>query len=163
MKLLHIVGRQNNGKTTLIVDLVKELTARDLRVGTLKHSAHEHELDKPGKDSYRHRIAGADPAACVTQNLIAIYIPRRQDDDPFDHISALFNDTDLVLVEGYIDRPGKKIEVWRQETGEAPIFSERDGGISAVITDSPIDTDLPVWPRTNVKGLADNICRMLEI
>ena len=163
MKIIHVTGRQNSGKTTLIVDLIEELTSRGLRVGTLKHTPHEHELDKPGKDSYRHRAAGADPAACVTAGLMAVYMPKKKDEDPFDRISELFRDTDLVIVEGYIDRPGTKIEVWRKETGTAPIFTEREASIRAVITDDPIETDLPVWPRNNIPGLTDNILDMLEI
>jgi len=163
MKLIHVAGRQNSGKTTLIVDVIEELTSRGFRVGTLKHSPHEHELDKPGKDSFRHRAAGADPAACVTENLMAVFMPKKKDEDPFDRISAFFRDTDLVIVEGYIDRPGRKIEVWRKETGTAPVFTEREAGICAVVTDDPVETDLPVWPRNNISGLADNILCMLEM
>jgi len=64
MTPIHIVGHAGCGKTTLIVDLVKNFVKKNIIVGTLKHSAHVHELDKPGKDSFRHRTAGAAPSIC---------------------------------------------------------------------------------------------------
>ncbi|MDY6823982.1 MAG: molybdopterin-guanine dinucleotide biosynthesis protein MobB [Thermodesulfobacteriota bacterium] len=66
MHIVHIVGCARNGKTALIVDLAREITRRGLKVGSLKHSGHDHELDRPGKDSYLHRQAGAVPAAVAT-------------------------------------------------------------------------------------------------
>jgi molybdopterin-guanine dinucleotide biosynthesis adapter protein len=159
MKIIHILGRQNNGKTTLIVDLVHELIKRDIRVGTLKHSSHEHELDRPGKDSYLHRMAGACPAAIATKNMMAVYIPRHTGENPFDKLDPLFHQTDLILVEGYLSGPGKKIEVWRKSAASAPLFLERKD-IEAVISDDDIETTLPVWPRNNIAFVADQILKM---
>ncbi len=161
MKLIHIVGRQNNGKTTLIIDLLKELKARGLNVGTLKHSSHVHELDKPGKDSFLHREAGGYPAAVATKDQLAVYMTRQPEENPFNHIAPLFEKTDLVLIEGYISGPGKKVEVWRKELGTDPLVLERDD-IVAVVTDDKIETDQPVWPRSDISNLADNICRLAD-
>jgi len=72
VRRIHIVGRKNHGKTTLMVDLIEEFTRRGLRVGSMKHSIHVHELDQPGKDSYRHRHAGADPSAVVTRDMVCV-------------------------------------------------------------------------------------------
>ncbi|MCA9266810.1 MAG: molybdopterin-guanine dinucleotide biosynthesis protein B, partial [Planctomycetales bacterium] len=69
MKRLHLIGRKNHGKTRLIVDLVEELTSRGLRVGTIKHTHHRHELDTPGKDSYQHRTAGAAVVGILSRSM----------------------------------------------------------------------------------------------
>jgi molybdopterin-guanine dinucleotide biosynthesis protein B len=161
MKLIHIVGRQNNGKTTLIIDLLKELKSRGLNVGTLKHSSHVHELDKPGKDSFLHREAGGSPAAVATKNQLAVYMTRQPQEDPFNYLAPLFEKTDLVLIEGYISGPGKKVEVWRKKLGTTPLVLERND-IEAVVTNDKIDTDQPVWKRSNIANLADNICQLAE-
>jgi len=156
MKIIHIVGRTKSGKTTLIVDLVRELTDRGRRVGTLKHSGHAHELDRPGKDSWTHRQAGSIPAAVTTTDQMAVFLPRQPDENPFERLAALFSSCDVVLVEGYIEGPGVKLEVWRAAREIPPICAERSG-LTAVITDDPVQTDLPVWPRSDVKKLADKI------
>lgn len=156
MKLIHIVGRQRNGKTTLIVELLQEMTRRGIRVGTLKHSSHAHELDKPGKDSFLHRQAGGIPAAIATLDQIAVYLPKEPSENPLDKIGILFKDVDLILIEGYISGPGKKVEVWRSEISESPLHTEKEN-IEAVITDDPVETHLPVWPRKNIAALTDKI------
>ncbi len=159
MNLIHIVGRKNSGKTKLIVELIREMKRRGFRVGSIKHSGHAHELDTPGKDSHCHRTAGADPVAVVTKDQLAVYLPRRTDDSPLDAIAPLFTETDLVLVEGFIDGPGKKIEVWRKEIGNRPIFYERDD-IVAVVSDDPVNTTLPLWPRLDMTELIEGIYRL---
>ncbi len=162
MKLIHIVGRQNNGKTTLIVELVKELKNRGINIGTMKHSGHAHELDKPGKDSFLHREAGGTPAVAVTKNLMAVYMPRHEDEDPLEQLAPFFADKDLVIIEGYIDGPGKKIEVWREEIGTVPRITERND-IEAIITNDGIDTDRPVLSRKDIKVIADYVCKLAGI
>lgn len=154
MKIIHIVGRSKNGKTTLILELIAELKKRGLAVGTLKHSGHAHELETPGKDSFRHRQAGAVPSAVVTTDQMAVYLPRKPDENPFDRMGYLFAGCDIVLVEGYANGPGKNIEVWRAANGKDPLFPERND-ILAVVTDDPIQTGLPVWPRSNVAAIVD--------
>jgi molybdopterin-guanine dinucleotide biosynthesis protein B len=154
MRIVHIVGRSKNGKTTLIVELIKELTRRGVKVGSLKHSGHDHELDRPGKDSYRHREAGAIPAAISTPSQMAVFLPAIPGENPFDRLGPLFDGCDIVLVEGYVTGPGTKLEVWRAATGKDPFFQERPE-IQAVITDDPVETALPVLPLSNVKAVAD--------
>lgn len=161
MNIVHIVGRARNGKTALIADLVREITRRGLKAGTLKHSGHDHELDTPGKDSYLHRQSGAIPAAVATTSQIAVYLPRAPGENPFSRLSPLFADCDIILVEGYINGPGRKIEVWRVSEGTEPLFRERDD-ILAVVTDDPLDTTLPVRPRADVAALADFLLNLRE-
>lgn len=162
MQLIHIIGRKNNGKTTLIVELVQELKRRGVKVATLKHSGHDHELDTPGKDSYRHHAAGGDPAVVMTRNKMAVYIGREPGDDSLALLAPLFAGSDLVLVEGYVDGPGVKIEVWRDEVGTEPLFRERDD-IVAVVTNDVVETDLPVWSRKDIATLAGHVARLAGI
>ncbi len=161
MKPIHIVGRQNHGKTTLVVELVEELTRRGVRPGTIKHSSHSHELDTPGKDSFRHRQAGATPAAIISKDLIGVYLPRADGVDFYDCLAGMFAGCDLVLVEGQLDGPGKKIEVWRESVGGSPLAGER-GDIAAVVSDDSLSLDVPVWARSNLVGLADRVLVLLE-
>ena len=156
MKPIHIVGRRNHGKTTLLVELVEELTRRGVRAGTIKHSSHSHELDTPGKDSFRHRQAGASPVAIVSKDLIGVYLPRAADTDFYDCLAGMFAGCDLVLVEGHLEGPGVKIEVWRQAVGGSPLAAERDD-VVAVVSDDPISLDVPVWSRKDLAGLADQV------
>jgi len=75
MRRLHIVGRKNSGKTTFIVELVRYFTSSGLRIGTIKHTHHQHELDTPGKDSHRHREAGAQVVGILSRAMSAVFLP----------------------------------------------------------------------------------------
>ena len=168
MNLLHIVGRKNHGKTTLMVEFVRELTRQGLHVGTIKHTSHVHELDVPGKDSFRHRLAGGDPAAIITQDLIGLYLPRvfasntvvegnsGAGVDFYERLEPMFTGCDLVLVEGHLAGPGTKIEVWREAVGGRLLASDHKD-IAAVISDDQPDVDVPVWPRSDISRLAQRL------
>ncbi len=159
MKWIHIVGRQNHGKTALLVELIGELAGRGLRVGTVKHSSHVHELDTPGKDSFRHREAGANPAAIVTKDLIGVYMPRDPDADFYERLAPMFTGCDLVLVEGDLQGRGAKIEVFRAAVGGDCLASScRE--IQAVVTDDPLELNVPVLPRSDVARVADYVVRI---
>jgi len=160
MKCIHIVGRQNHGKTTLIVELVEELSRRGIAVGTIKHSGHAHELDTPGKDSYRHRQAGARPAAVIAEQLIGLWLPRDAAADPYATLAPMFAGCQLVLVEGDLDRAGIKVEVWRQAAGGTCLAATRPG-IRAVVSDDPLDVGIPLWPRRDVAALAMRLLDLL--
>ncbi|MDY6905832.1 MAG: molybdopterin-guanine dinucleotide biosynthesis protein MobB [Thermodesulfobacteriota bacterium] len=90
----------------------------------------------------------------ATTDQMAVYLPRYPDENPFDRLGHLFAECDIVMVEGYADGPGKNIEVWRAANGKAPLFTERDD-ILAVVTDDPVGTGLPVWPRSDVAAIVD--------
>ncbi len=156
MRRIHIVGRRHHGKTTLIVDLLEELCRRSIRVGSIKHSAHRHELDPPGKDSYRHREAGANPAGIISGNLMAVFVPRASGDDCYARLEPMFADCELVFVEGDIEARGVKIEVWRAAIGTACLAGERSD-IRAVVSDDQPEVNVPVWPRADVGPLADRL------
>ena len=161
MKRIHIVGRKNHGKTALIVDLLRELPRRSLCAGTIKHSSNLHELDTPGKDSFRQRQAGANPTAIVTNDLIGLYVCRDAKTDFYDQLAAMFTGCDLVLVEGDLDGAGVKIEVWREAVGGACLASQRPD-IAAVVSDDRPKTNVPIWPRRDIVQLVDHILALLE-
>lgn len=156
-KRVHIVGRKNSGKTTLIVDLVRELTAQGMRVGTIKHTHHHHELDTPGKDSYRHRQAGASMVGIMAPGMNAVFWP--QDESPSDRyvrMLSMFGACDLVLVEGHATGPGVKVEVWRDATGNEPLAC-RDDSIVAIITDDELAAPIPIWKRGDIAAIVHGI------
>ena len=157
---LHVVGRKNHGKTTLVVALVEELTRRGVQVGSMKHSPHVHELDRPGKDSHRHRQAGAEPSAIVTQDSIGVFLRRGAETDVYAKLDPLFAGVDVLLVEGDLQHPGRKIEVWRAALGGSCLAAENES-IVAVVSDDPAEVAVPVWPRRDVAALADRIVAML--
>jgi molybdopterin-guanine dinucleotide biosynthesis protein B len=161
MKLLHIVGRKNHGKTTLMLELIAELNRRGLRVGSIKHSSHAHDLDQPGKDSYRHRLAGANPAAIVTTEMIGVYRARNAKDDFYACLEPFYADCDLVLAEGHLEHPGPKIEMWRSSVGGSCLAVE-NSEIIAVVTDDLLRLDVPIWPRCDVARIAENILQFLN-
>jgi molybdopterin-guanine dinucleotide biosynthesis protein MobB len=161
MNRIHVIGRKNHGKTQLVVDLVEELTRRGLRVGTIKHTHHRHELDTPGKDSHRHRTAGSAAVGILSPTMNAVFLPAEKmlpGQDRYASFSPLYADCDLVLVEGDTQADAPKIEVWRAEVGSPPMASE-DRTILAVITDDPLPGDLPRIARGDVPALATWILR----
>ena len=158
MNRLHIIGRKDSGKTTLIVDLVRHFSSLGYRVGTIKHTHHRHELDTPNKDSHRHRTAGAIMAGILSRSMNAVFWPNDAESacaaiDRYEQFSFLFAACDIVLVEGDSRSDAPKIEVWRAELATPPIAST-DMSILAVITDDSVDVAREVLPRSDVAGLA---------
>lgn len=166
MKRIHIVGRKNSGKTTLIVDLVQYLASQGYRVGTIKHTHHDHELDTPGKDSHRHRNAGAAVVGILTRGMTAVFQPSDQsaarDDSRYASMAPMFADCDLVLVEGDLAADAPRIEVWRAATLQPPISVE-DPTISALISDEKPKASIPVWKRCDLATISKQILQFAEI
>jgi molybdopterin-guanine dinucleotide biosynthesis protein B len=149
MRRIHIVGRKNSGKTTLIVDLVSHFAGRGLRVGAIKHTHHRHELDTPGKDSFRHRQAGACAVGVLSPGMTAVFLPSasgERGEDRYQQLAPLLGDCDLVLVEGDLMTAAPKVEVWRAELGVEPYATEHRS-ILALITDDAVGDIVPIWPR----------------
>lgn len=167
LRRIHIIGRKNSGKTTLLVDLVREFTRRGLRVGTIKHTHHQHELDAPGKDSYRHREAGAAIVGILSKSMNAVFWPADEsehssNDFRYDAFAPVFADCSLVLVEGDTQTCGCKIEVWRAALDARPL-AEEVAAITAVVTDDDLDLRVPVWPRSDVTVLIENILALVGV
>jgi molybdopterin-guanine dinucleotide biosynthesis protein B len=161
MKVLHIVGRKNHGKTMLMTDLVGHLSRTGHRVGAIKHCGHEHALDVPGKDSTRYCEAGASIVAVMTPSRMAVHCPRPAERDPYDYLRGHFEACEVVLIEGDTDGPGPKIEVWRAEVGAIPLIAQRYD-IRGVVTNDPLMTDRPVWARDLIPELASAVLDLAE-
>lgn len=159
---VFFVGHAGSGKTRLLEELVKGLRTRGRRVGCLKHSPHVHELDKPGKDSHRHRVAGAEPSGVISQGLSAIFISQGSEagESTFERLAPLFDDCDFLLVEGHKQAEGRKLEVYRAAAGEAPLAAD-DDGFWAVITDDALELVAPIWPRSDLESLMDRLEALL--
>lgn len=155
MRVIGVVGWKNNGKTTLVVRLVEHLSAQGLRVSTVKHAHHAVDLDQPGKDTYRHREAGACEVMLATARRWAlIHELRDEPEPPLDELLARMSPVDLVIVEGFKRFPHPKIEVHRRERG-TPLLAREDPTILAVASDEPIpDLDRPVLHLDDVPGIA---------
>ncbi len=168
MKRVHIVGGKNSGKTTLLVELVKYLTGQGQRVGTIKHTHHEHELDTPGKDSHRHRLAGAATVGILSPHLNAVYVvPHQEHDAPerYEQIAPLFERCDLVLVEGHLLAAAPKLEVWRAANRQPPLAIQEKSILSIVSDDEETlvqeySCPLPVLPRKNIAAVAAEVLRL---
>lgn len=161
MKRIHIVGRKNSGKTTLVAELVSHFVQAGVCVGTVKHTHHRHELDTPGKDSHRHRLAGAQVVGILSPGLNAVFTTTSESHDApdrYDAIAPLYADCDLVLVEGHSQTAAPKVEVWRAATGR-PAMATEDAAILAVITDDELDVDAPLLARSDVEALASQLMR----
>ncbi len=156
MRIVHIVGKKNHGKTRLLTELTRELLRTGHRVGTIKHCGHNHDLDAPGKDSQQHQEAGAESTLVLTPSRIAAFMPRRTEEDWRAQAELVFRDCDIVLAEGWWEGPGPKIEVWRREMEGEPLANERrlEYNIVAIATDDPVEVDVPVCSRSDIASLA---------
>ncbi len=159
VRRIHLIGRRDNGKTTLIVALVDVLKGRGLRVGTIKHSGHDHELDHKGKDSWAHGRAGASPSAVVTPGGSAVFQRHIAGASPYDALEPIYRDLDIVLVEGDVESGAPMVEVWRAMK-KAPPLAQTLPKVRAIVTDDPLDIDRPLWPRADLEVIAD---RLLEV
>lgn len=158
MQRIHIIGGKNHGKTTLIEELVQQLRMRGLRVGTIKHTHHEHELDTPGKDSYRHRRAGAAVVGIVSRTMTAAFVPVSDElessEARYRTLAPMFAQCDVVLVEGDMHTTACKLEVWRAALGTPPRAAD-DPTVRAVISDDPVPIPVCVLPRSDLTGVVD--------
>lgn len=156
MKIYGIVGWKNSGKTGLVERLVTDLTGRGLSVSTLKHAHHHFEIDRRGKDSWRHREAGAREVIIASRRRwVLISELRGQDEPPLPHLLSLLSPVDLVLIEGYKAEAHPKIECHRQMTGQ-PLLAEGDPSVRAIASDVALAdrTDKRVFGLDDTAGIA---------
>ncbi|MSP42245.1 MAG: molybdopterin-guanine dinucleotide biosynthesis protein B [Alphaproteobacteria bacterium] len=161
MKIFGIVGWKNSGKTTLIAALVHELCLRGLRVSTIKHAHHAFDLDRPGKDSFLHRAAGAQEVLIASEGRWALLHELRGGDAPeLTELIARLSPVDLVLVEGFKNEEIPKLEVRRAAAAGHPL-AETDAHIVAIATDGETGaTDRRVFALDDIVGIADFIQRL---
>lgn len=158
-KVFGFAGYSGAGKTTLIEKLIPRLVARGLVVSLIKHAHHAFDIDHPGKDSWRHRKAGATEVLLTSRNRWALMHELRDEPEPGLHRQlALLSPCDLVLVEGYKTADIPKIEVHRPSTGN-PRLHPDDPAIVAVACDAPLASTLPVLALDDIDGIAAFIMR----
>ena len=157
MRLYGVVGWKNAGKTGLMERLVTEITGRGISVSTVKHAHHSFDVDHPGKDSHRHRVAGATEVLLASRNRFALMHELRDEDEPsLSELLQKLAPVDLVLVEGYKRDTHPKVEAHRSVTGN-PLIAPDDPTVRAVASDTPLDLDRPIFDLDDTKAIADFI------
>jgi molybdopterin-guanine dinucleotide biosynthesis protein B len=163
MKIFGFAGWSGSGKTTLVEKLIPRFVKRGLRVSLIKHAHHNFDVDTPGKDSYRHRQAGASEILVTSSRRWVLMHELRGAQEPsFDEQIKRFSPCDLLLVEGFKFAPIPKLEVWRQETGES-LLHPNDPHIVAIAADSKVDTKLPQLDLNDDAAIAEFILRHQEL
>ncbi len=163
MKVFGFAGYSGSGKTTLVEDLIPRFVMKGLKVSVIKHAHHDFDIDRPGKDSYRNREAGASEVMITAGSRWAIMHELRGEPEPklSEQLKRL-SPCDLVLVEGFKRQPIPKLEIHRKETGKALLFPQ-DRHIVAVATDERLDTTLPQFGLEEYDALVSFILRYLDI
>jgi molybdopterin-guanine dinucleotide biosynthesis protein B len=163
MKTFGIAGWSGSGKTTLLERLIPCFTARGLKVSVIKHAHHGFDIDRPGKDSYRHRDAGASEVMLACGERWALMHERRDEPEPvLADLLARLSPCDLVLIEGFKQEPVPKLEVYRPEAGKPPLFPGRADIVAVAAAVAP-DTALPVLPLDDIEAIARFVMNYLEL
>ena len=164
MKIFGIAGYKNAGKTTLVVDIVRELTSRGLRIATVKHAHHEFDIDHPGKDSYLHRAAGASEVIVASAVRWAHIVELGNSPEPsLDELLENVGDVDLVIVEGFKHGDHPKLEI-RRVGSDAPLIAAEHDSVQAIVCDGEVpDAPVPVMGRADVGAIADFIVGQVSL
>lgn len=157
--VLTFVGKSGTGKTTFLEKLIPELKARGLRLAIVKHDAHQFEMDKPGKDTWRFSHAGADVVAIANATKAAI-IERPERELSLNEVISRLPDVDLILTEGYKSERNYKIEIHRKELNRPLLTSAEE--LIGLITDERMDVTVPQLALDDVAGCADLILAFLD-
>lgn len=166
LPVLGFAAYSGTGKTTLLTRLIPILREKGLRIAMIKHAHHRFDVDKPGKDSFELRKAGASQMLICSSRRFALMTDLEEEREPelADYLDRLdTNKADLVLVEGFKNVAFPKIELNRPELGKDLIFPD-DNNIIAIATDNPkgIDTELPILPLNEPQAIAEFIFNWIE-
>ena len=154
MRIFGLAGWSGSGKTTLLAALIPELVARGVSVSTIKHAHDEFDIDRPGKDSWRHREAGAAEVMVASARRWALMHELRGDPEPpLDDLVARMSPVDLLLVEGFKRQSHPKLEVHRPSLGKPLIYPD-DPHVVAIATDEPVAAPLPLLPLADAGAIA---------
>jgi molybdopterin-guanine dinucleotide biosynthesis protein B len=163
MQVFGFAGWSGSGKTTLIEQLIPRLVKRGLRVSLIKHAHHTFDVDQPGKDSYRHRHAGASEILVTSSRRWVLMHELRGAPEPsFDEQVRRISPCDLLIVEGFKHAPIPKLEVWRAVTGE-PLLHPNDPHIVAIASDTRVETRLPQLDLDDAAGVERFIVDYLKL
>ena len=163
--IFGLAGWSGSGKTTLAEQLIAEPAGRGLTGATIKHAHHHFEADIEGKDSWRHRKAGARQVLVSSARRSALFTERApsETEPQLAALLAALEPADLVLVEGFKRDPLPKLEIWRACVGKPPLW-QQDDWIVALATDSPPENlALPVFALSDAAGMADFICGFCQL
>ena len=152
--IVSIVGKSKSGKTTLVEKLIPELKRRGYRIGTIKHAHHGFTLDQKGKDSARHRAAGADAVIVSSPHTLAMV--RDQSEESIESLAIFLNDMDLVIVEGFKRMDQPKIEVCRAGNHKSPI-TPPPTQLIAFVSDMDVFVKVPRFGLEEIERIADMI------
>lgn len=157
MHIFGVAGWSGSGKTTLLTALIPHLTASGVTVSTIKHAHHEFDIDKPGKDSWRHRQAGASEVMIASSRRWALMRELHDAPEPsLDELASRMSPVDLLLVEGFKRHPHPKIEVYRHSVGK-PFLYPDDPQVLAVVSDEDLALPLRLLPIDNPAMIAEFI------
>jgi len=150
--IISIAGQSNAGKTTFVVKLIAELTRRGYRIGSAKHTHHDIDLDQKGKDSWRHKQAGALATLLVTDQRIAMV---KDDDRPdIERMGFYLPDVDLILAEGFKRQPLPKIEIFRTDGPyDTPLFLNHPD-LVALVTNAALTPPVPIFGLDDIEPVA---------
>lgn len=164
MNVFGLAGWSGSGKTTLVVKLLPELKSRGFTVSTVKHTHHSFDIDKPGKDSYEHRMAGANEVLVSSSSRWALLHELRGEPEPeLNDLIARISPVDILLVEGFKSYPHPKLEVHRPTLGK-PLLCTNDPHVVAVASDVRLSgLAVPVFSLDDVAGIADHILAVLRM
>ncbi len=154
MKVIGLAGWSGAGKTTLLARVIPELVARGLKVSTIKHAHHAFDVDTPGKDSWRHRQAGASEVLVASSKRFALMHELRDEEEPkLAQLLARLSPVDLVIIEGFKSERYAKVEIHRA-ANEKPFLHPDDPDIAGLVTDAPSDADLPRAQLDDIPAIA---------
>ena len=154
MKVIGVAGWSGAGKTTLLTRLIPHLTGQGIKVSTIKHAHHAFDVDVPGKDSYRHREAGATEVLVSSMNRFALMHELRGAKEPsLIELLGKLSPVDLVIIEGFKFDPHPKIEVHRL-ANEKPLLQPQDKHIVAIASDAVIDAPVPLIHLDDIPAIA---------
>ncbi len=159
--IISIVGKSGSGKTTLLEKLVAELKQRGFRVGTIKHDVHGFEMDRPGKDSWRHKQAGAATTIISSPYQIGMVRDVDHDHQP-EELLSLLSDLDVILTEGYKMGDWPKVEIFRSATHKTPLCKPADN-LLALVSDDPLYIGVPRFSTDDVKELVDLLIKHFNL
>ena len=156
MRVIGLAGGSGSGKTTLVTRVIPVLVGRGLKVATVKHAHHEFDLDKPGKDSWLHREAGASEVAIASSRRWALIHELRDEPEPsLVEILNKLSPADLVIIEGFKYHQHPKLEVYRASVAK-PLLHPEDDCIVAIATDQPMPhAPLPVLMLDDIEAIAN--------
>src|SRR6266576_6396144 len=159
MKVIGLAGWSGAGKTTLLTRVIPQLQKRGLRVSVIKHAHHAFDVDVPGKDSWKHREAGAAEVLVSSSQRWALMHELRGAAEPrLPELLAKMSPVDLVVVEGFKREPHRKIEVYRAANGKPLLFPD-DTGIVGIAADATVATTLPVAHLDAVEAVSEMMQR----